>query len=364
MTCKEIENRLPAYQDGLMPPEEHQNIEEHLASCPRCRRAFEDLQRMGQLVGGLDEVEPPPFFEQRIMSRVREEAGQKKGIIQRLFYPLRIKVPIQALATIVIAVLAFYVYHAGDPELQQIAPFPVPAVESETSRTAAESPKGVAPPPEASPSKQAPAGDSSKKEGQPFAAPLSVKDGKEERRADLQTPMREGRPMARPSADTASALMGKEALSVGAEASGQAQPMAGKPEADRTSESLLQKQKGETADRVAETGGSRKTISAPSPSRMKAAVAVGGPVTELTIQVEDMDAAIREIHLCLDRINALIIEKQHLQEGEFLKAEIAARNFAAFLELIGRMGRINLEKAPAADQEGHVTVQMKIVRHL
>ena len=62
---------------------------------------------------GLEEVEPPPFFEQRIMSRVREEAGRKQGILRRLFYPLHIKVPIQALATILVAVLAFYVYQTG-----------------------------------------------------------------------------------------------------------------------------------------------------------------------------------------------------------------------------------------------------------
>ncbi len=68
---------------------------------------------------GLEEVEPPPFFEQRIMSRVREEAGQKQGILRKLFYPLHIKIPIQALATLLVAVLAFYVYQKGEPEMKQ-----------------------------------------------------------------------------------------------------------------------------------------------------------------------------------------------------------------------------------------------------
>ncbi|MCX5818881.1 MAG: DUF2275 domain-containing protein, partial [Deltaproteobacteria bacterium] len=113
MTCNEIENRLPAYLEDLLSPEEKKSIAGHLASCPRCSRAFAGLKKAEQLVQGLGEVEPPPFFEQRIMSRVREEAGQKQGILRRLFYPLHIKVPIQALATLLVAVLAIYVYQTG-----------------------------------------------------------------------------------------------------------------------------------------------------------------------------------------------------------------------------------------------------------
>ena len=40
MTCKEIEDRLPAYLEDLLSPEEKENIERHLAVCSRCRRAL------------------------------------------------------------------------------------------------------------------------------------------------------------------------------------------------------------------------------------------------------------------------------------------------------------------------------------
>jgi len=171
MTCNEIENRLPAYLEDLLSPEEQRSIEEHIASCPGCSRALLDLKRAEQLVQDLEDVEPPPFFEQRIMSRVREEAARKQGILRRLFYPLHIKVPIQALTTILIAIFAFYVYQAGDPEMKQMAPLPAPLAQPDKDQVASESPKAIAPPSVATPSRRAPAGDFSEKDRQRFAGP-------------------------------------------------------------------------------------------------------------------------------------------------------------------------------------------------
>src|SRR5512139_1944738 len=99
MTCHEINTLLPAYLEGVLSPEEKKNLEDHLVSCPLCRRDLENLRGAVDLVRGLPEVEPPPFFEQRIMARVREEARRKKGVLRMLFFPLPIKIPIQAMAT-------------------------------------------------------------------------------------------------------------------------------------------------------------------------------------------------------------------------------------------------------------------------
>ena len=198
MTCNEIENRLPAYLEDLLSPEERKSITGHLAACPRCSRAFADLKKAEQLVHDLGEVEPPPFFEQRIMSRVREEAGQKQGILRRLFYPLHIKVPIQALATLLVAVLALYVYQTGDPEMKQMAPLPIPLTELGKGQITAESPKTLVSPSAVTPVKRAPAGDLPEKSQQRFVAPPFENGGKEERIADSRAPIREERPSAMP----------------------------------------------------------------------------------------------------------------------------------------------------------------------
>ena len=137
MTCKEIEDLLPGMIDGALPETEKKRIEAHLETCASCRKAFADLRMSDERVKSLEEVEPPPWLKTRVMARVREEAEQKEGFLRKFFYPLHIKVPIQALATVLIAVVAWNVYKTGEPEFRQMAP-PSTAVQ--------EAPQAQAPP--------------------------------------------------------------------------------------------------------------------------------------------------------------------------------------------------------------------------
>ena len=365
MTCSEIENRLPAYLEDLLSPDERKSIAGHLASCPRCSRAFADLKKVEELVHGLGELEPPPFFEQRIMSRVREEAGQKQGILRRLFYPRHIKIPIQALATVLVAVLVFYVYQKGEPEMKQLAPFPIPLTELGKGQVTAESPKAPAAPSAVTPAKRAPAGDLPEKNQQRFVAPLLESGGKEERIADSRALIREERPSAMKPAAPVMAAKEKETPPVGAEGLSKAQDRAGKQEADKRLEIPLpeQKRKEKMADTDAAAGESRKMTSAPAPSGLTAAADIKQSAIDLTIQVRDTYVAIREIEERLGQVNARIIERQHREGGEFLKAEIAAQSVAAFLDRLEAIGRVNLEKGPLAVPDGNVTVSIKIVGH-
>jgi hypothetical protein len=365
MTCSEIENRLPAYLEDLLSPEERKSIAGHLASCPRCSRAFADLKKAEELVRGLGEVEPPPFFEQRIMSRVREEAGQKRGILRKFFYPLRIKIPIQALATLLIAVLVFYVYQKSEPEMKQMAPLPIPLTELGKGQVTAESPKAPAVPSAVTPAKRAPAGDLPEKNRQRFVVPPFENGEKAQRIADSRAPIEEERPSAMKPAAPVMAAREKEVPPVGAETLSKAQDRAGKQEAGKALETLLteQKRKEKMADADAAAGESRKMTSAPAPSRLTAAADIKRSAIDLTIQVRDTSVAIREIEERLGQINARIIERQHREGGEFLKAEIAAQSVAAFLERLEAIGRVNLEKNPPDVPDGNVTVSIKIVSH-
>lgn len=146
MTCREIEERLSAYLDDALPAEERRKVEEHLASCPSCARVLADLRKTVGLVRGLGEVEPPPWLKQKIMTRVREDAApKKKGILKTLFFPLHIKVPIQAFAMVLIAVLAFQVYRTGEPERQALD-LPLPPARVEQKAAAPGAAPGIAEP--------------------------------------------------------------------------------------------------------------------------------------------------------------------------------------------------------------------------
>jgi hypothetical protein len=161
MECQGIREKLSIYLEGIVTPEEKQWIEKHLDSCDSCRDAFKDLQKTRDLLGKLEEVEPPAWMTRKIMARVAQQAERRRGIFQRLFYPLHIKIPIEALAMVFIAVIAVYVYRAVEPEIKQAAvppPASSPAIEGKAARADEKpfSPRLVEEPPAAK-KEQAPA---------------------------------------------------------------------------------------------------------------------------------------------------------------------------------------------------------------
>jgi hypothetical protein len=118
--CRHIRTKLTAYLEDDLPLEEKTIIETHLASCAACRAALSGLKKTTGLVQKLEDVEPPPWLTRKIMTLVREEPEQRVGIFQRLFYPLRIKIPVQVFAALTVAVLGIYVYKATGPEIKEV----------------------------------------------------------------------------------------------------------------------------------------------------------------------------------------------------------------------------------------------------
>jgi len=120
MECKTIREKLSAFCEGTVSPEEKGLIGEHLSGCPSCSMVLRDLEKTEVLVKGLEQVEPPPWLKQKVMTRIRTEEEAKKNILQKLFYPLHVKIPIEALATVLIAVVAIYMFRAIEPEMKHI----------------------------------------------------------------------------------------------------------------------------------------------------------------------------------------------------------------------------------------------------
>jgi anti-sigma factor RsiW len=60
MTHAAASQRLSAYVDGEVMPDERRALEEHLRGCTTCRRDVAELRRVKVLLGGLPDREPPP----------------------------------------------------------------------------------------------------------------------------------------------------------------------------------------------------------------------------------------------------------------------------------------------------------------
>jgi anti-sigma factor RsiW len=351
MTCNEIESRLPAYLEHLLSPDEKETIEGHLASCAHCSRACEAIRKTQGIVKNLPEVEPPPFFEQRIMSGVQEEAAQKQGILRKLFYPLYIKVPIQAFATLLVAVMAFSIYRTVMLELKDLAPPAITAPEPAKEQTTAESIKAPAAPVAVTPVMKAPAKDLPDKKKQGFAAAPIEHGARADRMAGSSSPPQEERAsMAKP-AVPAMAVREKESPELPAEALSRIQDRAGKQEAAQSFEAPLPKhtRKGKMAHIGA----------APAPSQATDA-AIQRPAVYLTIHVKNVPVAVREIEERLGQVNGRVIERQRRDARELVKAEVAVQNLAAFLHGIEAIGRIKVEKSPRDLSNGTVAVNIQI----
>jgi len=118
MQCSDVREKLSAYLEGIVSPEEKPLIDEHLKVCERCSEALADLKKALELVRNLEEVEPPPWMTQKVMARVRSETEVKGGILQKIFYPLHIKLPVEALAVIFVALMSVHVYRTMQPEMK------------------------------------------------------------------------------------------------------------------------------------------------------------------------------------------------------------------------------------------------------
>ncbi len=118
--CGDIENKLSAYVDGVLSASEKKLVEEHLVNCSGCCITLSELKKTEDVLHSLEAVDPPPWFTQKVMARVREEATSKKGILEKLFYPFHIKIPIEVMATCLVAILVFSVYRTTAPEMKAI----------------------------------------------------------------------------------------------------------------------------------------------------------------------------------------------------------------------------------------------------
>jgi hypothetical protein len=376
MNCQEIQNLLPGYWENLLSSEERSVIDSHLPLCPLCRRSLVDLKDTENLLKKLKEVEPPPFFEQRILSRVREEAGQKKGILQKLFFPIHIKIPIQAMATVLIAVLAVYIYQKNEPGMRPMASFSLPRSEQpQKGFQEAESPQSAktpdstnkVEPPKPRQSSTAPTpsipnvgGAFTKKDQSQFAAtPPAASRGGIGDSPELIRP-KEDQNLAAEKAGTPIGTLRDKVDSV-------SKPVLSKSRVDEqeTTQPIdASEREGKKKSEVADKGGAEKGAllrSAPTPASSVSAKTEQRIVIDLNLQVKDTNQAVRQIEERLNLMGVRIIEKMDNGGRVLIRAEMVAPKFDLLKHHLESIGRVVLDKNTLDVQEGRVIVLIHIV---
>ena|SRR2546427_913462 len=220
MDCREIRQLSSDYLDARLGSAQVASLEEHLRVCRDCQDEVESLRTTISLIGSLGEIEPSADFLNQVQRKI-DKQGKPWGIWAWLFEPIRIKVPLELTALILLSIGALHLYYRS-PELSREPGVPPP---SEHFQVARERPgkepraeKGrktterarPAAKPDLQPSMPK-SSELSKETSQGGAADFSRRDKVEEKTLDAQGKSQEGDQAAKKQAMTPPAEPSKEA---------------------------------------------------------------------------------------------------------------------------------------------------------
>jgi len=307
MECKDIHKRLSAYLEKDVSSQQKEAIDKHLKQCKRCRQDLADLKKTIGYVQQLKDVEPPRWLAQRVMAQVRAEAEAKRGIVKRLFYPFHIKLPLEAIAVIFVAIGAIYIFKTMQPQMQ-LAKIPTETRE-------------MAPAPATAPKREAPTALSKEK-----TAPARAGDQlMYEKRMETQAERSTGK------AKAPAKMMEQET----------AAPAAASAYRDESE---------------------RRGSLAPKATSPKAAAKGKTQEVHFLVHVEDLDTASRDIEETLRRLGGRAITTAPLKNKAVIDAEINVNKLQELFDKLNLIGEVQEKGSAAEVGEGTVGIRIDILK--
>jgi len=142
MNCHDARDRLSDFLDEALGPPELGEVRAHLEGCPECRGELERLRATVSLLGRVERPRAPLGFVDRVMAAARPAPWYRR-LGRLLFLPLGIKLPAEAAAMVMIAVLGVFLLQRT-PEMKEAAR---PEFQSPASRSEAPPEKNAEPAP-------------------------------------------------------------------------------------------------------------------------------------------------------------------------------------------------------------------------
>ncbi len=345
-----IQSKLSDYLDDAVTPEEKAAIEEHSAVCPECRKALAELKATRRHVQSLAEVDPPPWLTGKIMVRVREQADQKRGLFQRLFYPLHIKLPMEALGLIFLTVTAYLIVRNTQPGMELLT---TPSKEVyERAQTA--SPQ-TATPLESSEEKQ-------QIRRRAEERSMAEKSATPAPRADRTMPLESS--AAKPAAQPGVAPKETAAPEPQAGRKMKLEEMAAKP-VGRSE--MAQKQTAMPAPAaqatrpLEESAPSQERKAAEPPPLMAKRFALEAQPLQLTLHARDAAAAGIKIEEAVAELGGKIVKKGSWENTQLLFVQMDVKKVDGLLVTLEHLGEVKEKILPAKEAEGNRAITIKIV---
>jgi hypothetical protein len=346
----DIRKLLSAYCGDDLGSAERVRIEEHLAGCAACRAELADLQTALRLIRTTPEAEPPAWLAKRIMARVRDQQREKRSWLQRIFFPLHVKLPIEAAALLLVCVSGYYLARNVETELnQQSSQQEIPTAAPETGKPA-EAPRKEAP--AAVPSIPGPP-PAARKHRQEETAPARPPAPE---RADQVVPQQEpespGKPSPLPAFAPAPPAMQEERVAPPAAAPYGAFPLPG----HGVKSKQAKKAGAETMKEV--TGDGERMMLKSEPARGAAGAPAGAALLPVRVRLEmtapaSAPGSLRE---AVTRSGGSVIDDSRIRPRA-IKARIPAVRMGELLEQLGRLGRV-VERPQTPDLPGMVEIEI------
>ena len=319
MECDRIQEQLSAYLDDTLSAAEKGIVDKHLKSCPKCRKSLADLEMTMRSIRSLEEIVPPPWMTQKIMSRVRAEAElTKNGLWQKLFYPLHVKLPIEAIGAVLIALTALYVFKSMEPEINTVT--------TPSERTVSEY---------ASKEKEAKPVTGIAKPSQP---PVATRPGKDETTAGVPS-LQESSPLpAQPPEQPVEKPLVDQGPSVKKE---RAEPR------KSVERDMLMKSAPEPASPGAASQERAPQVAGRAMSRLPEKEEVS-----ITLKTVDIDSAKREIEKVLSRFGGKVVREESVSDALLITGELGPDKLQPFMDRLKTLGTVK-EKTmrPVAGKE-------------
>lgn len=337
MTHHDARESLSAFLDGALTPDERREVAAHLDGCPECRR---ELERLEQTVALLRRVEPPRApvgFVDRVLEAARPRPWYRRAAAA-VFLPFSVKLPAEATALVMVALLAVYVFERT-PALQESARSQPEVRETPGERTTRSAPStGLA---------DRFARDSSSRERPPEREARPVEKDQDRREAPV------ARERTAPEAESPKQEAAPAPAAPAAPAPGAAPPAS-------TVEGALQKSQAENRQTPVPPAaeGSRGAPAAPASPRLAAKRAPSADAVT-GIAVRDRDAAERDLAELIARVGGRETGRRREEEATIVEAVVPQPRYAEFTQSLARLGAWRVE-AERSDLPAQVHVILRL----
>ncbi len=109
MKCKDIRELIVSYLENGLDPETNRELQEHIKSCKDCSKELLYHKKYFTITKKLPEVPAPEGFLRELHVAI-DKSVKSQTLIDRLFKPFIIKIPLEAAGVVALTVLVFFIF--------------------------------------------------------------------------------------------------------------------------------------------------------------------------------------------------------------------------------------------------------------